>query len=233
MTISRIAAIALLSGALVLTGCAGNATPAAEATATSTASGPGMPTASDTATPTPTPTPSGTESEPAAAEFTLTMDGIDDLVIGEKVPSPSTVVEWDPEGCYGGRGRYRLFDEKETEIGAFTMVTDGYVEDGIVTQILSYSESVTTPEGIHVGSTRAELEAAYPDFAAVTKSDLTDLYVLENDKTQMVFEVLNPGSGDGYDPAKKDDTVGWITVEISSNKAHSLAATDAAGPCPG
>lgn len=185
-------------------------------------------------TPVATGTPAPAPSEGGAAQITDT--GVGDLVVGKPVAG-GAFVAWDADACWDGRGAYVADGDDAVGAKSFATTTVDYKKSSPVDNIIVYSPSISTAEGIHPGSTRAELEAAYPDFSAVYKTDkrdlTTDLYVLENDVAQTVFEVVHAGSGDGFNPAIKDETVAWIIVEDASHKAHSIAGGDAAGPCPG
>ena len=188
--------------------------------------------------PTPTPTPTPT-APPALSDLVLSPDGLGPLVIGSPVPdepAASAVVVWNatkcdttgawlpnyPDGPLGPNGNptgipfYFALDHKSDPL----------------TYINVNSTQITTSAGISIGSTLAQLKAAYPHFDAVVKGPVTDLYDIKGQKAQLVIEVKRPGA-DGNDIAW-DNKVVLMEVGALAIPVSSLYGNDAGGGiCPG
>jgi hypothetical protein len=93
------------------------------------------------------------------------------------------------------------------------------------------SPEIKTAAGISLGSTLAQLTAAYPTFAILASGPLTNLYVLNGTNGQLVFEVGKAGAGLGADENRVVNL--WIRTR-SSTPPGSIFDNDAGGGiCPG
>jgi hypothetical protein len=156
---------------------------------------------------------------PASMEPQITDLGLGDLVIGEPVPSDTTLVEWNPDVC-GGQWVPAGEDQQNFASSFWVETTDGKKGSPIV-RITILSADYLTTSGVHVGSSLDDLKAASPAFTKVDKTQGFDLnlYVLENSVAQTVYNVVKPG-GALEDAA--ENTVAYIKVEAASLLAHPV-----------
>ena len=211
---------------LVLSLAACTATPSAPA-ATTPAAEPTQPTE------TPTPEPTG---PPALEELTLTTEGLGALELGGDLPAAddgTALIVFDPEFCTDERtgtpagiepgsntaGLWIPAEQYRTEEGG------GYVRapfgvgvwDNAVQRIEIEDESLTTDAGITLGSSEAEIAAAYPDVELVSEP-LVTLHVVNGEAGKLVFEVATEdGSAPGY---WEPDMLGTVVL------ARALAADE-------
>ncbi len=159
------------------------------------------PTVAPVATPTPTPTPTPT-APPTLAQLVLSPDGIGPLQINEPVPAqsgPTAVVTWDANACpangsgdYAGAwlANYPKTGEKEIsnpDRAVFTF--ESKQKNSQITSATIWSSEIKTAEGIGIGSTPAQLAAAYGSNLKKKHGQLSDLYSLEGAAGTLVFEV--------------------------------------------
>ena len=185
MNVARAVAPMVIVGFL-LSGCAQDApAPVAD------------PPASPSATaPAPAPT------QPALGELVLSPKGLNSIVIGEApvVTDPALdVLIFDPDYCqsYVDSGDLEeagkwipnyepaLSEESSEPFSVF-------VKDDVVKQLAVDSSEIVTAEGVGLGSSRAEVLAAYPD-AEVVEVYNTDLIVIAGEHGRLIFEVGNEG----------------------------------------
>ena len=130
------------------------------------------------------------------------------------------MVTWAPDYCSPGDGRYRLAASPDL-VG---LGGDGVSEIG---RIDVYDPTITTAEGIHVGSTAAEVAVAYPSNPAETAFSGTQLVVLSSAEGFITIELAD---GWGADP--------WTVANIRIYAADQVAdvpvygTEDLAGACP-
>jgi hypothetical protein len=190
-----------------------------------------------------TPTPEATESAapdpigpPALEDLTLTTEGLGTLEIGGGLPAADdeqSMIVFDAEFCTDERtgteagiepgsnaaGLWLPAEQYRTEDG------QGYVRapfgvgiwDDAVRRIEIEDESLTTKEGITLGSTAADIAAAYDDVQLVPDA-LVTLHVVNGDAGKLVFEVATEAENlpDYWEP----DMLGTVVL------ARALAADE-------
>jgi len=201
--------------------------------------------AGPTASVTPTPSP----TKPALADLVLSPDGLGDVAINQPVPSSTLLFTFDPTKCVSAEtgiaagspdagawtATYPPVDPSNPQQAPFILVDRPQNLTGTVTTIWVWSPGVHTAAGIQVGSTRAQLLAAYPHPDAVEHGAISDVYVIDGSVGHLVMEVARTDSGDpGYWPADQVDTVLWMGAVAPGGDARAIAGTDG-GPstCPG
>ena len=108
------------------------------------------------------------------------------------------IVDYDENACgemYGGDAWVSAFGAGED---TFTVVQDEG-EDTPIQAINVWSDEVVTAEGIGVGSTADELEAAYPSLEPVDQTQF-DVYTLPGDAGSLAFlvAITTPSYFDGF-----------------------------------
>lgn len=171
-----------------------------------------------------TPTPEPTK--PALEQLVLTTDGIGDLLVGKPVPTVSeelAIVRWEPGYCQSGMpdtapysGAW-LPNYPEALPFVVDSTSDG-LAGGDLTMIHVSLAGIPTAEGITVGATRAELEAAYGEFDDEVSRGPFDLYVLAGVTGQLSFEVV-------------EDVVESMNVTPLGSELRTTARSDAGFPC--
>lgn len=210
-------AATLLSGVL-LTGCAVQVGP--EPT--------GSPEPTETATETPEPDP----TRPPLADLVLAPDGLDGLAIGDPAPTdPATsLATYDPAACDG----YGLWTADPAYAAATSYgppTAFGVGGAGTVDRIELYSDDIPTDQGIRLGATRADVEAAYPGVAPVAEY-LTDLYIVAGTTGALVIEVTAQDAAYWESSGIALDTVQYIRAMPTGTEAYSVAASgNAVGVC--
>lgn len=131
-----------------------------------------------------------------------------------------SAVRWDEDFCSPGDGRYVYTASPER------VSLDG-TDGGEIGRIDVYDPSLTTAEGIHVGSPQADVEAAYPGIPVVTSFSETRLVVVPGPEGFVTIELAN---GWGADP--------WTVANIRIYAADQdpevpvYGTEDFAGACP-
>jgi hypothetical protein len=197
---------------------------------------------SGAATPSPTPTPTP-ETAPARADLALSPEGMGTLVFGV-APStdPATaMLVLDPEFCTDantgnpigiapGAPEAPLWVPipayRDGRFGDFGV----WVDSTALLRIDLYDETIPTTEGVRIGDTRADVEAAYPG-ATVQADILTDIYVVTGTAGTLQIEVSTSDPyWVGFRPA---DTVVYIhAAETSIPPFTVVASENIAGICP-
>jgi len=217
----------------VLAGC----TPAATVTEpTSSPSSSASPAPTSAPTQTPAPTASASAAKPALADLVVSPDGIGPLHIGEPVPDvprARAVAVWDATKCDragqasevgdpavgGWTANYPKVRVGTVTVRGFSVYTVGDVEGGDIHSLWVSSPKIATAESIALGSTLAELKAAYPDpDYVITSNRYVNLYVLDGTVGRMTIEV-----------AKKNNTTLWSSNQIGTVRViHLQPKTQAA-----
>ena len=164
-----------------------------------------------------------TPKPPASTDPHITSKAFGDLVIGKPVPSGTDLVDWDETAC--GIGAWVPKGETgQNFANSFWVETTDGKKNSPILRITILDKKFTDTAGIHIFSTRAELENAYSKFNATyaEESPDFDLYVRENSTAQTVYEVTKPGQAAGVENAI-DDTVNYIKIEDRTLKAHATA----------
>lgn len=202
------------------------------------------PTPSPTPTPTPTPTPSLTpeapvvEPHPDLDELVLSPSGLGPLAVG--VPPAgnpgAAMIELDATRCEG-------FDDgsaaRWVAAGYPDEVVDGQPRDAFfvaasdeaVGRIDVLGSTPRTAEGIGVGSTLVELQAAYPQLEGPHDGPVSRVWWLSGPTGTLVFETQ--GDADGLRPAGTPESI--ILVRVLAAGVDPAFATansgDLAGTC--
>ena len=231
MVRSRLTFVVVASlAALALTGCA-PALPTAG------------PTASATVTPSATPTPTPIPTKPTLAQLVVSPDGLGYLVPAQPVPNEpaaTAIMRYDPTNCVSpggvaagspGAGAWiPNYPDADSALGSRMPFDVGPVDNSTapIHAIEVWSAERTTAKHIGVGSTVAELTAAYGSSLTVDAADNSDVYVLRGSASELLFEVAKPDSGL---PAAAIGTVVWMRIVPIDEAYLHIANTDAAGPC--
>lgn len=259
---SRVVPVLLAAGLLLpLTGCVGGTASGSDASGTPTAiatspssspSGdavqPSSPSAQASDAPEATPPASG---PPALSSLTVSPAGIGTLAMNQPIPTEPTataIAAWDPTFCVTDdrpegdptAGAWlstyptTAVPWAQQPVEAFSMYTEDRVQTAPLSGLIVWSPELSTATGIHPGSTRAELEAAYPSFASVTQKQLTDVYVVKDPDGipgELWFEVANSSFGEiSKLSTEVTDTVVWVDLWPTSDFApYSLTETDTLG----
>jgi hypothetical protein len=193
-------------------------------------------TVSETPTPTPTPDPTA----PAAADLVLTTSGLGTLEFGvapSAEPTTQMIAE-DPNACteFGAAAgspdatRWRPIAAYG---GSDTPMFGVVVLGGVVTRIDVFGTAIPTDAGIRVGSTAAELTAAYPT-ATVTSTDLTDIATVTDSHGTLIIEIARErGLFDApyWEPGQVDRVI-YLRGVTAGTTAFTVAASEnIAGGC--
>lgn len=206
-------------------------------TATSGGSGTGT-TGVATPVATPSPTLVAGPVKPDLASLVATVDGLGPLVVNSRPPAgdPATdVVVFDPEFCpsdyaeVGPRGVWvtNYPDEPIAKFSGPELVQQGRpfeisTDDmDAIRWIEIRSSRILTDAGIHTGSTRQEVIAAYPDADVTEWGSRGAIIAVAGGQGRLVFEVAGPSAN-----ASIVDTVYMIRVERLDGTPAPYQGTD-------
>lgn len=202
--------------AVVVTGCGAPDEPAASPSPSSSLTTP-SPGPTSGPTPGPTPSPAATVDRPPVDALVLRTSGLGPLTIGvapETNPGAAMIL-FDPDVCAGvaeasdprGPGRWvaaypPFVDADGNERPQFWV--DANEADGVY-WIDVVDPAISTTTGIRVGSTLAELQAAYPGLVEGTPGPASQPWWVADDAGILVFEVS--AGADGQPPASGSGVV--------------------------
>jgi hypothetical protein len=220
--------LASVSAAIVLSACGGPAPGSTFA-----------PDAGETASATPTPTP--TPAPPRLEELTLTTEGLGTLVFGTVADAdPATrMIFFDPEACVFDGGPVPGSPEAANWVPIDAYGTEGSRVfgvnaqlDGTVDRIDLFDGTIPTDRGLHIGDSRADALAAYPD-AEVTHEWATDVLVVHGTAGDIHIEIgHNTGDAVGYWEPHQVDRVLFIRGLLASFPTFTVAGSgNIAGGC--
>lgn len=220
MTTPRLLASALaVSAAFTLSACSAPASPAPDAA--------------------PTSEPSSVPAVdlPALDELIFSQSGFAELYIGSEPPLDPPIATFEADACddvgvddFGvwTTDPAYLTGDANTAGPAFTAGGP----DGVVNRIDINSDQIRTFEGIRLGSTREEVEAAYPD-AEMTSFDYTDVYVMPGAGGDLMIEVTSGDREYWASSGIELDRVQYLRSERLDTEPYSVAGTDdVVGFCP-
>lgn len=236
MTRARLlAGVPILGLALLLTACDPGA---------------GSPTTAPTDSPSGGSTASGTpvpesETRPDRADLALGPDGMGTLAFGvapHTAPETAMLV-LDPEYCTDANTDYGIgIASGDPEAALWVPIPeyrDGrfgdfgvHIGGDVLHRIDLWNDVIPTTEGIRIGATRAQLEAAYPDATSVEEY-LTDIYVVTGALGTLQIEVARQPDDMTYWEASQVDRVTYIHAVLTGYVPFSVAASEnIAGACP-
>ncbi|HMH57657.1 MAG TPA: hypothetical protein VK537_00610 [Galbitalea sp.] len=170
-------------------------------------------------------------------------DGLGYLVPGQPVPNEpaaTEIVAFDPTNCVSpggvaagspGAGAWiPNYPDGASSLGIMQPFDVGPVDDAStpIYQVEIWSPELKTAKHIGVGSTVAQLTAAYGAELTVDRADNSDVYVLAGTGSELLFEVAKDASGL---PAEWIGTVVWMRIVPLDMTYLHIANTDVAGPC--
>lgn len=239
---------AILVGTGLLSACSA---PAPAPTPTPTVSR--APTAKPTATPTPSPTVStpppisgpSVHGAPALADLILTPDGMATLTIGQ--PIDPAMATWDPKACMTPENEMLLDTYASDDpvwaayvptYPAFTFERDGYEytrypfnlsedDNDHLRWLRVQTPDISTDRGIRIGSSEAEVLAAYPGAVRFDKglSPYTS-YNVDGVRGRLVIEV----TGRDFDMDAPREVWTMVSTRLD-DPLYSMGGGDGGGYC--
>jgi hypothetical protein len=191
----------------------------------------GDPTPSVT-TESPTPTPDPTK--PAVAELLLSPDGLGPLVIGETPPSTGPdldILVYDPDYCAGiseAPSPGMWLANYPVEASGHRPFTATFRDGSDALAVVAvFAPEILTERGIHLGSTRDEVLAAYPEgFASELDNDgKSTVYAVAGTVGQLLIEVRSDDAN--YWPPEELDRVNLLTVIPADESPFAVSGGDA------
>lgn len=147
---------------------------------------PSTPATSETPSASPEPAP----TRPVTGELVLSTEGFAATAIGSApaTDAATSMATYDPSGC-DGYGLWTTDPSYATTAFFGPDIAFGAGGAGVVERIELYSDVISTNAGIRLrGSTREDVEAAYPD-ATMSWQNLTDVYLVEGDAGDLLIEI--------------------------------------------
>lgn len=206
-----------------------------------------QPSTTPTTAPSTSEAPTPAAEKPAVADLVVTPEGIGDVAIGEapKVDNPETDLLVFIEG-YCQAAIDELVDGGTTDVmfspdkwvANFEPALSGEggsdepfavaVPEGEITLIVIGDSALRTAEGIGLGSSRAELLAAYPDAQPAEGGipNASELYTVEGDNGRIELEIALTNDVVGLEDAPLD-TVWSFRVTTKEFEPSSWAGIDA------
>ena len=199
----------------------------------------------------PTPTPAATR--PAVGDLVLSTSGLGPLHLGSPVPvtpAPLALVVWNPTACVSAdlgisagdptAGAWETtYPDADGPAGSrqpFILTTVGSAQTGNIDLVWVWTTGAHTADGIQVGSTLDQLNAAYPAFSRTITGAVSDVYVIDAAAGSLVFEVSKQDSSGGGDywPADQVGRVLWMGATAHDSDVTGPIAASDGGPsaCP-
>ena len=222
MVRSRLTFVVLASvAALALTGCA----PAAHSAA---------PTHSASSTPsTPTPTPGSSALAPA--QLVVSADGVGPVVVGEPVSARAALqasIVFNVHHCGLPPGaNYPDWESTNLDIPWLSLGIAGTTASDVIDAIEVESPEIATAAGVHVGSSLADLVAAYPTFSSFIRGNGSDLYILRGTDGQLAIEVTSNRTDVYWTPAEVDKVVSMAVYRLDDTPSGFANSDAAVGGC--
>lgn len=232
----RVAGLLLLPVVLALSACV--AAPPAPVDTNADAA----PAESATPTPTPTPTPAG---PPALADLVLSPDGLGTLRVGD--PIDPLLATYDEQGCLTPEREARGWDPNDPALAAwipnYAMITienGGHAyeyypfephhnDDGTLKWLTVRSPDIRTDRGIHLGSSEAEVAAAYPDAERYDEGG-GRVYGLSGGSSRLVIEVVTESMGRpdelGQVWSMRIDPIEWPLTSLANGDVGGFCALE-------
>lgn len=147
-------------------------------------------------------------SLPALADLVVDLEGMGPLRLGAPVSDAQPVVRWEKDLCVaegdgegtGGGWVAGYGDDPATP--PFRVLVDSDTGEDLVFAVEVLAPGPHTAAGIQVGSSLAELQAAYPELRLATPAAglPVEVWVLEQGSTALVFEVSVDAEGSPWEP---------------------------------
>jgi hypothetical protein len=173
---------------------------------------------------------------PPVSKLVVSPDGIAGLAVGHPVAS-SNLVSYGEHACPKSGGWLPRYSQDATnssgqQLDPFDVDTKGARRGAPITDEFVWSKSIATAKGIHVGSSLAQVMAAYPRGTA-TSAYSTVVYAVPGAAGKLLIEVARRNDdAAGEWPAATLGTVVWMHVVPLHEKVESIAGGNDAGPCP-
>jgi hypothetical protein len=201
------------------------------------------PTVTPTATvaPSATPTPVVELSKPTVAELVLSPEGLGPLVVGQAPPAgdperdiliySTTVCQAAVDEGYRDTADMWVANYEPALSGNDVDPFGAWVEAGELEALAVYNEAIRTAEGIHLGSTAAEVTAAYGGRLELVDDRFdTHLYRLAGVAGDLYIDVLKAESVASY-PEFGGEVVVRLNVAIKGEVVPSFNSDYGLGRC--
>lgn len=223
---------------LVLSGCDGDpGAPTAEPSPGPTASVTPTPSAPEP-TPTPTATATPVDPHPALADLIISTAGVGPLTVG--VP-PATnpgaaMIAWDPDFCGAeyegpepGRWAPAGYDADTNYLGQPATPMFIAADDTAVYRIDVMGTGPHTEEGVRIGTSLVDLQAAYPDLSGPFAGPGSQVWWVQDAAGTMVFETQG---GDMVAPGAPEQVILIRVLAPRQDPAFATANSGNVGdPC--
>ncbi|PKQ27012.1 MAG: hypothetical protein CVT64_00750 [Actinobacteria bacterium HGW-Actinobacteria-4] len=202
------------------------------------------PAASPIVTPEPTPSPEPVfDPHPPLSDLYVTTDGILPLQIGVPLATNTgaAMLFLEVDSCYsaelgitsGDLDRWIADYSLGMHPDGWEMRPFGVDVSGALPlwRIDVFSDTLTTPEGIGIGSLLTDVQAAYPDLVTGVSDALSQIYWIEGANGYVVFEVQD--DSEGFQPPGTPPTVILMRVIMAGEDPNWQASNsgNVAGAC--